>query len=28
MAKVSHTIKSIKPEVEFGVSPAGVWRNQ
>lgn len=28
IAKVSHTIKSIKPEVEFGVSPAGVWRNR
>lgn len=27
IAKVSHTIKSIKPGVEFGVSPAGVWRN-
>lgn len=28
IAKVSHTIKSLKPEVEFGVSPAGVWRNR
>lgn len=28
IAKVSHTIKSIKPGVEFGVSPAGVWRNR
>ena len=26
--QVSHTIKQIKPEVEFGVSPAGVWRNR
>ncbi|TDY80181.1 UNVERIFIED_ORG: uncharacterized lipoprotein YddW (UPF0748 family) [Pantoea allii] len=25
--QVSHTIKQLKPEVEFGVSPAGVWRN-
>lgn len=26
--QVSQTIKKIKPEVEFGVSPAGVWRNR
>lgn len=26
--QVSHTIKQLKPGVEFGVSPAGVWRNQ
>lgn len=25
--QVSRTIKQIKPNVEFGVSPAGVWRN-
>ncbi|KTS17039.1 MULTISPECIES: glycoside hydrolase family 10 protein [Pantoea] len=25
--QVSHTIKQLKPGVEFGVSPAGVWRN-
>jgi uncharacterized lipoprotein YddW (UPF0748 family) len=25
--QVSHTIKKLKPNVEFGVSPAGVWRN-
>ncbi|MEQ9909720.1 glycoside hydrolase family 10 protein [Pectobacterium odoriferum] len=25
---VSRTIKQLKPEVEFGVSPAGVWRNR
>lgn len=25
--QVSHTIKQLKPHVEFGVSPAGVWRN-
>lgn len=25
--QVSHAIKQIKPGVEFGVSPAGVWRN-
>ncbi len=25
--QVSRTIKQLKPEVEFGVSPAGVWRN-
>lgn len=25
---VSHTIKQLKPDVEFGVSPAGVWRNR
>ncbi len=26
--QVSHTIKQLKPDVEFGVSPAGVWRNR
>ncbi|WP_230479053.1 glycoside hydrolase family 10 protein [Gibbsiella quercinecans] len=26
--QVSHTIKQLKPNVEFGVSPAGVWRNR
>ncbi|MBK4725370.1 glycoside hydrolase family 10 protein [Pantoea agglomerans] len=25
--QVSRTIKQLKPDVEFGVSPAGVWRN-
>lgn len=25
--QVSRTIRQLKPEVEFGVSPAGVWRN-
>ena len=25
--QVSRTIKQLKPNVEFGVSPAGVWRN-
>jgi len=25
--QVSRTIKQLKPAVEFGVSPAGVWRN-
>lgn len=25
--KVSRTIKQLKPNVEFGVSPSGVWRN-
>ena len=25
--QVSRTIRQIKPQVEFGVSPAGVWRN-
>ena len=25
--QVSRTIKQLKPQVEFGVSPAGVWRN-
>ncbi|MBU4682469.1 glycoside hydrolase family 10 protein [Cedecea davisae] len=25
--QVSRTIKQLKPSVEFGVSPAGVWRN-
>jgi len=25
--QVSRTIKQLKPHVEFGVSPAGVWRN-
>ncbi|MDR0371157.1 MAG: family 10 glycosylhydrolase [Prevotellaceae bacterium] len=27
IAETQHTIKSIKPWVEFGVSPFGVWRN-
>lgn len=26
--QVSHTIKQIKPQIEFGISPAGVWRNR
>ncbi|MER0047232.1 glycoside hydrolase family 10 protein [Pectobacterium odoriferum] len=26
--QISYTIKQLKPEVEFGVSPAGVWRNR
>ena len=26
--QVSRTIKQINPDVEFGVSPAGVWRNR
>lgn len=26
--QVSQTIKKLKPDVEFGVSPAGVWRNR
>ncbi|KNC10327.1 lipoprotein [Klebsiella sp. RIT-PI-d] len=26
--QVSRSIKQLKPEVEFGVSPAGVWRNK
>lgn len=26
--QVSRAIKQLKPEVEFGVSPAGVWRNR
>lgn len=26
--QVSRTVKQIKPQVEFGVSPAGVWRNR
>lgn len=26
--QVSHTIKQLKPNVEFGVSPSGVWRNR
>lgn len=26
--EVAATIKSLKPEVVFGISPAGVWRNQ
>lgn len=26
--QVSRTIKQLKPQVEFGVSPAGVWRNR
>ncbi|EJB8561815.1 glycoside hydrolase family 10 protein, partial [Citrobacter freundii] len=28
IAQVSQTIKKLNPEVEFGVSPAGVWRNR
>jgi len=28
ITQVSHTIKKLKPGVEFGVSPAGVWRNR
>ncbi|MFP9227858.1 glycoside hydrolase family 10 protein [Pectobacterium cacticida] len=28
IAQVSHTIKQLKPAIEFGVSPAGVWRNR
>ncbi|WP_417026897.1 glycoside hydrolase family 10 protein [Citrobacter sp.] len=28
IVQVSQTIKKLKPEVEFGVSPAGVWRNR
>lgn len=28
IAQISRTIKKLKPEVEFGVSPAGVWRNR
>lgn len=27
ISQVSRTIKQLKPDVEFGVSPAGVWRN-
>ncbi len=27
IAELQHTIKSIKPWVEFGISPFGVWRN-
>ena len=26
--QVSRAIKQTKPQVEFGVSPAGVWRNR
>ncbi|HCU0188825.1 TPA: glycoside hydrolase family 10 protein [Citrobacter koseri] len=26
--QVSRTVKNLKPDVEFGVSPAGVWRNR
>lgn len=26
--QVSRTVKQLKPEVDFGVSPAGVWRNR
>ncbi|OAT32411.1 putative glycoside hydrolase [Buttiauxella brennerae ATCC 51605] len=26
--QVSRTVKQLKPNVEFGVSPAGVWRNR
>jgi len=28
IAQVSRTIKQLNPNVEFGVSPAGVWRNR
>jgi Uncharacterized protein conserved in bacteria len=28
IGQVSHTIKQLNPNVEFGVSPAGVWRNR
>ncbi|MGM1297820.1 glycoside hydrolase family 10 protein, partial [Enterobacter hormaechei] len=28
IVQVSRAIKQAKPEVEFGVSPAGVWRNR
>ncbi|MFB5640966.1 glycoside hydrolase family 10 protein [Kluyvera ascorbata] len=28
ISQVSHTIKQLNPNVEFGVSPAGVWRNR
>lgn len=28
IAQVSQTIKKLNPQVEFGVSPAGVWRNR
>jgi uncharacterized lipoprotein YddW (UPF0748 family) len=28
IVQVSHTIKKLNPQVEFGVSPAGVWRNR
>ena len=28
IAQVSRTIKQLNPDVEFGVSPAGVWRNR
>ncbi|MGL5388170.1 MAG: glycoside hydrolase family 10 protein [Serratia sp. (in: enterobacteria)] len=27
ITQISHTIKKLKPGVEFGVSPSGVWRN-
>jgi len=27
IAELQHTIKSLKPWVEFGISPFGVWRN-
>ena len=26
--EIGRTIKSLRPEVEFGISPAGVWRNR
>lgn len=26
--ELSHKIKSIKPAIQFGISPAGVWRNK
>lgn len=28
ITQISHTIKKLKPGVEFGVSPSGVWRNR
>ncbi|MGL5239758.1 MAG: glycoside hydrolase family 10 protein [Kluyvera ascorbata] len=28
IAQVSRTIKQLNPNIEFGVSPAGVWRNR
>ncbi|OIP82207.1 MAG: hypothetical protein AUK44_08310 [Porphyromonadaceae bacterium CG2_30_38_12] len=28
ISELQHTIKSIKPWVEFGISPFGVWRNK
>ncbi|HGM5489326.1 TPA: glycoside hydrolase family 10 protein [Serratia fonticola] len=28
ITQISHTIKKLNPNVEFGVSPSGVWRNR